>query len=298
LRRALAESLSTAEHARALAFLGATEVFRGPWRRDSAEAAFRRLILLDPRRRLDPLVFPPRVLALFEEVRQATKAVRLEPRSDEGGFAAAVYATSPHELEARIVREDGRLVRMLYRGPTGDSLELRWNGRDAENAYVPSGRYLLRVASRASARGRVIRQVQLALETELVVSDTLPWPAPLAASHLLPETKTQGAGFRSLMLGLAAGGTALVLPAVVANGSEPSGARFVVAGAVSLAGIVGLVTQPGRSLPRNVAANQRRRDEWRREFDAVVAENARRRAAIRFTARPGTLSVIDVAEEP
>lgn len=293
LRRALAESLSVASRVRALTFLGATEVLRGASYQRAAVEAFRDVLLLDPTQRPDQLVFPPRVVSVFEVVRQMTKAVRVDPHEAEGAFVAAVYATSSHEIVALVVREDGRLVRTLYVGPAGDSLELRWDGRDSANAYVAPGRYLLRVGSRLSSTGPIVRQVQLPLETELVVPDTLPLPDPLGAAQLLPENYTWTAGLRSLMLGLAAGGAVLVLPSLVADGAEPSDARFVVAGAVSLAGLVGLVTQPGRRLPRNIAENERRRDEWRQRREATAAENVERRGAIRFAVRAGSPTVID-----
>src|SRR5881296_2947860 len=78
LRRSLAEgalgTLSTAERAQALTYLGATELFRG--RRDSASLAFADVVLLDPRYRPDELIFPPQVTNLFQQVRQATRPSR------------------------------------------------------------------------------------------------------------------------------------------------------------------------------------------------------------------------------
>ncbi len=299
LRRALADNLAPDERTRALTYLGAAEVFRGGGgvRRVSAVAAFRRRLLLDPRQRPDRLVFPPQVVSVFEEVRRATKAVlavapaesRFRPGPGGGSFVATLFGTSFHEIEVRLARVDGTVVRTLYVGPMGDSLEVRWDGLDTAGAFVPSGRYVFTVASRLSPASPVLRVVQLPLETGLVVPDTLPVPPPPVDSLLLPEKATRGMGFRSLAGGLLAAGAVIALPPLVADGANASGIRFAVAGAVSFSGLVGFVTQrPGRALPGNIAANQGQRDAWRRRADAAQAENAARRREARLTVRVGT----------
>lgn len=297
LRRALADSLAPADRARALTYLGAAEVFRsGGTRRDSAASAFRRLLLLDPRQRPDRLVFPPQVLSVFDEVRRATKAVlavapadaRFRPGPGGGWFVVTLLGTSFHEIEARVARADGSVVRTLYVGPMGDSLAVRWDGLDTAAAFVPTGRYLLTVASRPSPGSPVVRVLQLPLETELVMPDTLSVPPPPADSLLLPERVTRGVGFRSLAGGLLAAGAVMALPPLVADGADVSSFRVAVAGAVSFSGIVGFLTQrPGRPIPGNIAANRVQRDAWRRLADAAQAENTVRRREARLTVRAG-----------
>ena len=296
LRRAFSGSLAPAERIRALSYLGATEVIRGAGRRDSAAAAFRRLLLLDPRQRLDPLVFPPVVMRLFDDVRRATTAVLVVPEDGVAGRLATVYGTSAHELEARLAREDGVVVRTLYVGPIGDSLDLRWDGRDTAAAYLPSGRYRLSVASRPSLTRPIVRLVIVPIEVEVVVPEPLPLPPPLPDAAFLPERTTRGPGFRSLTLGLAAGGLVLAMPALIADGSKTSETRFAVAGAVSFAGIVGFFTQHGRPLATNAALNVARRADWAQRRAAVTAENERRRQTARVTVRAGEPTIIDRAE--
>ena len=87
----LADSL----RARALTYLGATELFRG--QRDSAVATFRHLVLLNPRYRPDELIFPPQVTNLFQEVRRATRAI-------------AVAVPPVTELRTRIERFTARVL--------------------------------------------------------------------------------------------------------------------------------------------------------------------------------------------
>ncbi|HEV2672735.1 MAG TPA: hypothetical protein VGU74_16705 [Gemmatimonadales bacterium] len=301
LRRALASGLSDSERIQALVYLGAAEVFAGPQRRDSARAAFRRLALFDPRHRPDPLVFPPQVLAVYEDVRRTTKAVRVEapsetsfkPAVEGGGLVVRLHATSSHEIEVRIGREDGTVVRTLYLGPVSDSLDVRWNGLDMDDGEVRSGRYVLSVASRWSLSGPVVRMVQLPLRVEFVAPDTLALLPMLPDSLLLPEHASRSSGIRPLATGLLASGAAIALPSLVADGTEPSGARFAVAGALSLVGIVGFVTEPGKVQRRHVAANIATRTEWQRRADSVRAENARRRDAARLMVWVGPATVID-----
>jgi hypothetical protein len=300
LRRALAGSLSDNEQIQALDYLGAAEVFAGPQRRDSAQAAFRRLALFDPRHRPDPLVFPPQVLAVYEDVRRTTKAVRVEapseasfkPAVEVGGLVVRLHATSSHEIEVRISREDGAVIRTLYVGPVSDSLDVKWNGLDMNDGEVRSGRYTLSVASRRSVSAPIVRVVKLPLRAEIVVPDTLALPT-LPDSLLLPEQVSLGAGTGSLATGLVAAGAAIVLPSLVADGTQPSGAQFAVAGVLSLAGIVGFVSEPGKVQRRHIAANAATRAEWQRRAEAVRVENARRRDTAHLVVSVGPATVMD-----
>ena len=109
----LADSLQT----RALTYLAATELFRG--QRDSAVAAFRQLVLLNPRYRPDELIFPPQVTNLFQEVRRATRAIAVavppvtELRARLDRFKARVLASSLADVTVTLAREDGTPVLQL-----------------------------------------------------------------------------------------------------------------------------------------------------------------------------------------
>jgi hypothetical protein len=293
LRRALTpqlvDSLDHAGRTRALTYLGAAERFRE--RRDSAMAAFRRLVLLDPRYRPDTLVFPPEVTRLFEEVRVRTKTVAIRVPDDtvipvqRGSFAAWLVPSSPHNVTVAIARADGSPLRELYAGPVGDSLDVHWDGRDSAGALAPRGRLWLTVESRVG--GATMRMVEVPLELDYAL-DTVAHPAPLKGGQLLPERASQRTGLRSLAGGLLIGAAAVSLPQIVAPGQRSSGTRIAVGGTLALSGLVGYLTQPpGRPLPDNVAANQARRDDWRRRTDAAIAENARRKTGASFRIRAG-----------
>jgi hypothetical protein len=302
LRRALtpplADSLDVRERARALTYLGATERFLE--RRDSAMAVFRRLVLLDPRYRPDPLVFPPEVTRLFDEARLGTKVVAIRTAADttipleQGWLTAWLFPSSPHDVTVGIAGEGGRPLRVLYAGPLGDSLRIRWDGRDSAGALVPGGRVWLTVASRGGRGGA--RIVQLPLTFDLAL-DTLAHPAPPSPGQLLPERVGRRTALRSLASGLVIGAAALSLPQVVAPGERSTGARVAVGGTLVVSGLVGYFTQrPGRPLPGNIAANRALRDAWRRRTDSIVVDNASRRRAASFRIRAGHVVVVEAGE--
>ena len=285
----LADSLQT----RALTYLAATELFRG--QRDSAVAAFRQLVLLNPRYRPDELIFPPQVTNLFQEVRRSTKAVavvvppvttvrtRLDP------FKARLLTTSLADLTVTLARQDGTPVRELYSGPVADTLVLSWDGLTAAGTPAEDGRYILRVMPRSpAADGPRARQVVLDVKQQ--PPDTLPWPPTPA---LLPERTSPGPAFQSLAAGLVAGAAVVALPSLMAQGKDATGARFAVGAAVGVSGLVGFFARKPHPLDANVRANASQRDAWKRRVDAVKAENAARLRTMRLVVRAGPETIAE-----
>src|SRR2546422_2094569 len=158
LGRDSAVGLADSRRARALTYLAATELFRG--RRDSAVAAFRQLVLLNPRYRPDELIFPPQVTNLFQEVRRATRAIAVavspvtELRARLDRFKALVLASSLADVTVTLAHEDGTPVLQLYSGPVADSLLVSWDGLTAAGAPADDGRYRLRGAPPRPAADR------------------------------------------------------------------------------------------------------------------------------------------------
>src|SRR5467141_1122463 len=284
LRRALAVQGGTAltrnDASRALIYLTATELLRD--RRHSARAIARRLVLSNPRFRPDELVFPPQLLLLYEVVRRATPAVIGEAPADtairpgKDAVAVRLYASSVHDIAAALVALDGRVVRTLYRGPIGDSLAVRWNGLDsAGTSPPPSGSYVLTVSS-FNRDGRVARILRMPVEVLPGPTDTLPHPATPADTVLLPERRPLGPALRVLAPGVLGGVGIAVLPGLVARGETPSGTRFAVGGAVTLASIAAFVShRPGRQIPANVVHHRGIRD-WQNAVAVVARRNAER----------------------
>lgn len=292
LRSALARTgatrLSDADRARALMYVGATEIFRNV--RTSAVDAFRSLLLTDPRYRPDQLIFPPEVVALFEETRIGVRAVGvlIAPSSDitvpTDRLPIRLFASTIHEIRVRVTTSLGAPERVLYEGVIGDSLLVAWDGREASGRAGAPGRYLLRVTSRGPD-GNGERELQVPLEVEHLRIDTLPWPEPLTASALRPETMVRANGIQQLLTGIAGAVAVVVLPSIV-GATEGESSRYAVAGLIGAAGVIGLATASRpRPVPENVEWNRARRAEWEREGARVRAENETRRGTVRLRVR-------------
>lgn len=294
LRRGLASpdvaSLPRRARLQALTYLGATELFRE--QRDSAVAAFRQILHIEPRHRPDQLVFPPEVSTLFEETRLTTKAVIViaAPRTDISSradrFTARLLATSYHDVVLTITR-DGAPVRTLHSGAISDSLDVQWDGQSDAGALVGPGVYQLNIVSRVTGIGAV-RTLRLPLTVRHTANDTLAWPVPPADSLFQPERTAGALSGRSLATGLAGAVATIALPSLV-GGNGGSGARYAVAGALTVSGIAGLLkSRSGSPIPRNIAANRQLRTSWERQREDVRGRNVERLARPRLIVEAGT----------
>lgn len=282
LRRALTppllDGLPPDDQVQALAYLGATEHFRG--HNDSAAAVFRRMLRLDPRARTDPLIFPPEVTSLFEEVRGDFPIVALASApeaildAEHPTYPVTLWPSIPHGVAVVVERADGRVVDTLYAGPIGDSLLVAWNGRDGAGARLDDGGYWLTAIS--VAEGPRSCRVRLPVRLASRSMDTLPLPPPLSATSLLPERAGNGEGPSAFARAALLAAGALALPAV-ANDAAPGNTR-IMAGTLTVAGVVALIRfRPGAAIPENVAANATARARWQERHDQVAVENAARR---------------------
>ena len=296
LSRRMAGVLADSQRARALSYLAATQLFQQ--QRDSAAAAFRELVRLDPRYRPDELIFPPQVTNLFDEVRRATKvltvqvppATELHPRLE--WFTARLVTTSLQTVTATLARDDGTPVRTVYDGPVADSLLVKWDGLTTGGDLPEEGRYILRVTPRPETADGP-RPLQVTLDITQVTPDTLSWPAPPTAPPLLPERTSATPALGSLGAAALAGGAVVALPALFGRNADATGARFAVAAAVSVAGIVGFFAHQPRPIEDNIRKNAPARADWQRRVEAVKAENAKRRGSARLVIRAGPVTVAD-----
>ena len=302
LRRALgaagADSLTTSERVQALGYLGATEVLRG--NADSAESAFRRLVIAEPRHILDELVFPPGITSLFARIKRDTKVVRVVVpetasfRAGEPQYQPRLVASSFHRIVATVDRSDGTPVRLLFEGLIGDSLEVQWDGLTDRGTPIEGGRHYLRVESQG-AGGRSTRIVRVPLDIRVEPVDTVVHPEAPADSSLLPERREGGPGVESLVGGLVAGVGVALLPSLVARDASLSGGRIAVGGTIAVAGVIGFLTQrPGRPIPANIERNDAQRQAWRLEVDRAVQENEQRRSRAMLTVRAGPPAAVDL----
>jgi hypothetical protein len=262
------------------AYLGAAEFYRN--RPDSSRAAFRRIVLREPRYRLDPVAFPPEVTRAFDAVRSATPAVSVDVpqraifEPGRGGLTAQVFTSGPHVVRVRIERSDGDVIRTLHDGRVTDSLAVTWDGAGRRNARLSSGLYVWSFSS-LSGDGRVRRilDIPVRLDRSSVGSETLP-PRPT----MLPESNPAGPAFVRLGLGVGAATAAwLVMPAF----TDRDGPRVGLAVAFTAAGIIGfLEKRPGKPRPENVAANQAALQAWEEQVRRATAANQGRRPGPRI----------------
>jgi FlgD Ig-like domain len=290
LRRALAAGdLPDSAVLTTQAYLGATELYRH--HADSSRAAFRRLVLLDPRFRLDPVAFPPAVTAAFDSVRLATPAVAvdvpqrvtIEPGRD--GITARIYPSAPHVVRVRIETSNGDVLRTLYQRRVTGATSITWDGAGEGGKSLASGLYLWSFASLApSGDERRIVDVPIRLEHTSVDGPTLP-PRPT----LLPErTATRSA---LVPLGVGFGGAALAwLATPLLTDREAPRIAFTVA--FSAGGIIGFFAQrPGKPIPENVAANKASLSAWQAEVQQVTDEQRQLRPGPRIIIETGRPSV-------
>ena len=305
LKRALAfqgaDALPPAEAARALMYLTATELSRN--QRDSALAAARRLIVIDPKFRPDDQVFPPQAIALYQEARRNAPTVSIRAVGDTAirpgvdAFTVRLAATTTPDVTAALTAADGRVVRTLYTGPVRDSIDVRWNGLDISGNPPPAGRYAVTVMP--TGRGnRGAWTLRLPLELVRPTVDTTPLPPAPPDSLLRAERGDYPGAWRALLPGVLAGAAIVVLPKIVASGERPSNARLIVGGTVTVAGIAAfLAHRPGRTLPANTQYNRSLRENWRRNVADITRRNAERVRQARMVIRPAA-PVLTAPEAP
>jgi hypothetical protein len=307
LRRALAVdgsgALAPSETARALIYLTAIEVARN--QRDSALAAARRLIVIDPRYRPDNQTFPPQVIAVYQEARSSAPTVSIRASGDTAirpgadNFVVRLAATTTPEVTASVTGTDGRVVRLLYSGTIRDSVDVRWNGLDGSGNPPAPGRYLIVVTPTARERrnagtgARASWTLRLPLELARPTVDTTALPAAPPDSLFRPERGDMNGAMRALIPGVVAGAAIVVLPKIVASGEKASSARLIVGGTVTVAGIVAFLSHhPGQKLPGNERYNRNLREQYKRNAAEISRRNADRVRQSRMIIRPGAASLV------
>ena len=268
------------------AYLGAAEVYQQ--RPDSSRAVFRRMVLLEPRYRLDSIAFTPEVVAAYDSVRFATPAVSVEVpervtlEPGRGAMPARVYPSGPHTVRVQIETSRGDVVRTLHDRRVTGAFTVNWDGAGRNGARLASGLYVWSFASR-DPRGRVQRVVDVPVRLEHVSVDApdLP-PSP----QLLPERRSTGSALIPLGVGLGAAAVTWIVMPVITDNQAP---RIAVSLALTAGGIVGFIEQrPGKPIPQNAAANQAALAKWQADVDRVTAAQGRRQGPriILETSRP------------
>lgn len=294
-----ARSASPQEQLRAWTLLGVAELMRG--RQQAARFALRRALERDPQLRVDSLGY------LHSDLRRVFASERENIRLDTEppaliGLRAAVDTTlAPAAGRLQIEVAPRRRVRLTATITPNGRNDPVWTDEQVVNGTglfewdltasgqpVAPGRYLLRVQA-ADPLGRLQPATRTVLITRMGV-DTLETPE-LPESELLPDSVPVRPA-TSIIAGAALGVGTLALASLIGNDELPGGGgggKYIVAGSVSIAAIVGFLN--GRQ-KRYSPANAMYNDELIARHNARVMEindeNQRRLAAASLRVRLGT----------
>src|SRR2546423_124265 len=128
--------------------------------------------------------------------------------------------------------------RTLYEGPIGDSLDVRWDGRDSLSAPISGGHYLLKVVAREPS-GRIHRSLEVPLEVTRQAQDTLPIPPAPDRRQILPERAGGAPPLAGLGRALVLVAAVVALPVGVGAESDAGDGPLLVAGPGGPSGLIG-----------------------------------------------------------
>lgn len=288
---------TAADQLRGWTLLGVAEVMRG--RPFVARQAFRHALERDNSLRIDSLAYLHSDLrSVFEMERvtfqtsataaaaeEAPQTVTVRGAMDasivpgQGRYSFEVRATRPTRVLATVTSARGDDVLWADSAWANPAGTFNWD-LTANGAPIAPGRYALHVTA-PDANGRPPATFVRNFQVSKVHVDTVAVPSALEDS-LLPET-VEVRRPSSIIAGAALGVGALVLTSVAGNKAFGSGGgadRFVVAGAISTATIVGFLhSRRARPIPENIAFNDDLRDRYQRMYSDMSAENRRRLAS-------------------
>lgn len=166
--------------------------------------------------------------------------------------------------------------------PAGTAAPVSWPVRGADGRLVAPGRYLF-AATAVDSAGELAR-VEWTMLVERVATDTQQLPLPVRVEELRPETlQVRHRAPGGLLLGIGIGATALMVPQVLGRqelntGRSPDATRIVVAGAGTLAGIIGFLGgRRAQYMPENARYNAELRQQRATQIAETVAGNVRAR---------------------
>jgi hypothetical protein len=268
----------------ALTYLGAIEKWRG--NASAAASAFVQTLAINPRYRIDELVFPPPITSAFNEARLTTAYTTIVAPNDVTITAGSqmvefrLYSSAPHNVEVIVSGDRPATSQQIYSGMVSDSMTLRWNGLDTTRKVAMSGNLAVLVSPRT---GSVRGETRLPLVVQMLPVDTLKTPPRPAAPRAAGVSTSHDSPLRALALGTVAGATAIFLPDIIGDKSSAMPERFAVGGTLGVAGILGFLK--GRQDIRSDAENAnaaRRYELWQRAADSVKIENEKRLATPRL----------------
>jgi hypothetical protein len=173
--------------------------------------------------------------------------------------------------------------------PSGTSADLRFPGMRNERPIFATGDYTV-VVTGVDANGRDTVTQRLAMRVEAPALEFAPLPSVMDSTKLLP-VRSRRYGMKAVFPALVTGGIAFALSSVLRGEGEISRAQdadskgMAVAGAIVGVTIFAGLTDRGRPLPANVAANKAFGEAFAKSITDAQAENRRRVTEHRTTIR-------------
>ena len=285
-RQALRERLSNAERARAYELLAF--VHGGTNQPDSAIAAFREMILLDPDRELGRV--SGRVNGYFQAALSQVLVVR-QLRVDTAAFVAGqgflpirYTVTSQARVRTRVV--GGQTSVLVDSSITQGQVNLRWTGQLADGTPVTPGDYSVQVEAQGTGQSSfaVSQQVRITQGQ----ADTQPHLTALPGYEFLPETEIPPKSFKPLGLAtLYTGAAAAGALALTGDLGSSQGPLLVIGAGALLTGFAKSLAKPAPQPARaNILYNRLLREQLARRNQEIAQANAARRQAVQLRVVP------------
>ena len=291
--------ISMAQRTRAMVLIAAAAYPDDPsaQRRALALTTLRRLVAID----LDVQV--PQELrwagldSLIDEAKRTAFGVAVTPDS----MQALVGPTGSGKIAVRSNRT-GRFTMRIFQGTAGTGVpvvvdsaipgataELRFAGMRNERPVFTTGDYMM-VVTGIDATGRDTVTHRIPMRIEAPALEFVQVPTKMDSTKLLP-VRSPRYGMKAILPALIAGGGAFALSAVlrgegeIATEVKADSKGMAVAGAIIGGTIFAGLTDRGRPLPNNVAANKAAGEAFDKSITDATAENRRRVTEHRTTVR-------------
>jgi hypothetical protein len=291
-RAALRERLTAPERARAEELLGFA--FSATNQPDSAIAAFKEAIQLDPDRQLDPRRISPRITGYFNAalgqvlvVRQLkVDTARFISGTAGAGIPIRFTITTPARVRTRAVSGPNTLL--IDSGVVVGTYNLRWPATVASGDAVTPGTW--RILVEAFGSGQYTTSAYQDVQITAGTVDTLPHLTALPGYSELPETEIPPQSGRPLGIALLYTGFAGAGALALNNGDlgTATGREIgVAAGAALITGFVMMLRKPApRPALGNIQYNRLLKEQLARRNTDIAQQNAQLRRQVQLSAVP------------
>ena len=288
-RAALRERLTGFERARAYELLGFT--YSGMDSILKAVDAFKKVVVIEPERTLDPNRTSPKALSAFQVALTQVLVVRqltVDSVSFVGGQGVVPIrytVTQPARVVTRVI--GGSATLRIDSTVANGQVNIRWPARLPNGDPVAAGNYTIVVEANVGQNSfSTSQQIRVAHGTV----DTVAHLTSLPGYTYLPETEIPPKSWRPMGLALVYTGVALAGTSALSNGNLGSaslreggtiGAGIVIAGFIMT--LKNPAPQPARG---NILYNQLLREQISRRNTEIAQENTRRRQQVALTVAP------------